>query len=191
MNTRLATLAAATLALALHAAQPGARAQDPQPSAQPSPQAAAALQASGPTFSSLPAGQAAILAPLQPYWDEMTEVRKRKWIEIANRFPTLTDDEKNRVTLRMQEWAALTPAQRKMARDNFTGAQGLSASDRQAQWEEYQKLSPEARQALIERAQQELQQKRDARSGPMGAAATTRPTPPRGNESVNRQSETR
>jgi hypothetical protein len=168
-----AALSAISLSLVLACTSGHAVAQDGGKSKNGS---APLVQNSGPAFSSLLPEQASVLVPLQPFWDEMNEVRKRKWIEIANRFPTLSDDEKNRVTLRMQEWAALTPAQRKQVRDNFTGAQGLSASDRQAQWEEYQKLSPEARQALIERAQQELQQKRDAKAGPVGAAATTRPS---------------
>lgn len=133
----------------------------------------------GPPFSSLTPYQAEVLKPLQPVWDEMGDIRKRKWIEIANRLPTLSDDEKNRVTQRMQEWASLTPEQRKQARDNFSEAMGKSSAERQAQWEEYQKLSPEARQALIERAQQELKQRREAAvassKGPVGAAATTRP----------------
>lgn len=113
-------------------------------------------------------------------WDELGEVRKRKWIEIANRLPTLSDDEKSRITQRMQEWAALTSQQRKQVRDNFTEALGKTAAERQAQWEEYQKLSPEARTALTERAQQELRQRREAAvnqsKAPVGAAATTRPS---------------
>lgn len=120
------------------------------------------------------------MKPLQPVWDELGEVRKRKWIEIANRLPTLSDDEKNRITQRMQEWAALTSRQRTQVRDNFTEAMGKTAAERQAQWEEYQKLSPEARAALAERAQQELRQRREAAAGnpkaPVGAAATTRPS---------------
>lgn len=139
---------------------------------------AAPLLASGPAFSSLTPYQAEVLKPLQPVWDEMEDVRKRKWIEIANRLPTLSDDEKGRVQQRMQEWAALTPAQRRQARDNFSEAKGRSAAERQAQWEEYQKLSPEARQALAERAQQELRHKRETPENgkPVGAAATTRPS---------------
>jgi len=147
-----------------------------QAASQPAP-AAATQTAVGPPFSSLTPYQAEALKPLQPVWDELGDVRKRKWIEIANRLPTLSDDEKARVTQRMQEWAALTPAQRRQVRDNFTEAMSRTAAQRQAQWEEYQKLSPEARQALVERAQQELRQKREAAAtnGPVGAAATTRP----------------
>lgn len=132
----------------------------------------------GPPFSALTPYQAEALKPLQPVWDELGDVRKRKWIEIANRLPTLSDDEKSRITQRMQEWAALTPGQRRQVRDNFTEAMTKSAAERQAQWEEYQKLTPEARQALVDRAQQELRQKRDAAANqtPMGAAATTRPS---------------
>jgi len=134
--------------------------------------------APGPAFSSLTPYQADVLKPLQSVWDELGDVRKRKWIEIANRLPTLTDDEKNRVLQRMQEWAALSSEQRKVVRDNFSEAMNRPSAERQSQWEEYQKLSPEARQALAERARQELKQKRDASSpsGPVGAAATTRPS---------------
>jgi len=140
----------------------------------------------GPAFSTLTPYQAEVLRPLQPVWDELGEVRKRKWIEIANRLPTLTDDEKSRVIQRMQEWASLSPEQRRQARDNFSGAMNRTSAERQAQWEEYQKLSPEARQALIDRAQAELRQKREAAagSGPVGAAATTRPAMRPQNNSV-------
>lgn len=167
-----------------HAQPAGAQAQPPSAS-----KSAATQTPLGPPFSSLNAYQAEVLKPLQPVWDELGEVRKRKWIEIANRLPTLSDDEKNRVTQRMQEWASLTSEQRRQVRDNFSEAMGKTAAERQAQWEEYQKLSPEARAALAERAQQELRQRREssqnAAKPPVGAAATTRPGNNSGNNSGN------
>jgi len=191
LATAIATIALSLSAWSFAQNVPSAGASATAPATSPSPASTGTGASSnskttltqtplGPPFSNLTAYQAEVLKPLQPVWDELGEVRKRKWIEIANRLPTLSDDEKNRITQRMQEWAALTSQQRRQVRDNFTEAMGKTAAERQAQWEEYQKLSPEARAALAERAQQELRQRREAAASnpkaPVGAAATTRPS---------------
>jgi hypothetical protein len=127
----------------------------------------------GPSFSSLTANQKTVLAPLEPFWEEMTEVRRKKWMEIANRFPSMSEEEQSRVKVRMQEWATLSPAQRKLVRENFVDSQKVSKTQKQAQWEEYQKLSDEEKRALAEQASKKPAKAPDA-AGPMGAAATTR-----------------
>jgi len=127
----------------------------------------------GPSFSSLSANQKSVLAPLEPFWDEMAEVRRKKWMEIANRFPSTGEEEQARVKIRMQEWATLSPAQRKLVRENFVDSQKVSKTQKQMQWEEYQKLSDEEKRLFIEQASKNQVKSSDT-AGPMGAAAATR-----------------
>ncbi len=133
-----------------------------------------ALNVQGPSFSSLSANQKTVLAPLEPFWEEMAEVRRKKWMEIANRFPSMSEEEQGRVKVRMQEWASLSPAQRKLVRENFVDSQKVSKSQKQTQWEEYQKLSDEEKRTLLENLPKK-QVKTPENMGPVGAAATTRP----------------
>ncbi|MCE2679088.1 MAG: DUF3106 domain-containing protein [Burkholderiales bacterium] len=132
-----------------------------------------ALNVQGPSFSSLSANQKTVLAPLEPFWEEMAEVRRKKWMEIANRFPSMPEEEQGRVKVRMQEWASLSPAQRKLVRENFVDSQKVSKSQKQTQWEEYQKLSDEEKRTLLENLPKK-QVKTPENTGPVGAAATTR-----------------
>jgi hypothetical protein len=131
------------------------------------------LHPQGPSYSSLSANQKNVLAPLEPFWEEMTEVRRKKWMEIANRFPSMSEEEQGRVKVRMQEWASLSPAQRKLVRENFVDSQKVSKSLKQTQWEEYQKLSDEEKRTLLENLPKK-QVKTPENMGPVGAAATTR-----------------
>jgi hypothetical protein len=52
----------------------------------------------------------------------------------------------------MSEWARLTPSERGQARLRFEEARSVPAPDRNARWQAYQALPPDARQRLAERA---------------------------------------
>jgi len=92
--------------------------------------------------------QHAALAPLRKDWSAIDADRKRKWLEMAAKFPSMTPDDRSRVQDRMAEWARLSPAERGRARLQFQETRKLSPKDRQERWEAYQSLPAEQRQAL-------------------------------------------
>ncbi|MFN7834511.1 MAG: DUF3106 domain-containing protein [Burkholderiaceae bacterium] len=128
-------------------------------------------------WSTLNPTQKSILKPLEQTWTEMPEIRRKKWSEIAKRYPLMTDDEKARMQERMREWAALTPEQRRLARENYRRVQNFPKDERQQQWEQYQQLSDEEKQSLSEQARRARQGWTDP-ARPAGAAAYTRPRTP-------------
>jgi len=116
------------------------------------PVVAAGPAAEGAAWSKLTAAQKQVLAPLQRDWPGLDAQRREKWVEVASRFNTLPAEEQVRVKERMVEWARMTPAQRTRARLVFQEARQLPADERQARWQAYRSLSPEARQALAQQA---------------------------------------
>lgn len=106
----------------------------------------------GVTWSSLSANQRKALKPLEAEWGRIDGPRRSKWIEIADKFHTLSPDEQGRVQNRMAEWAKLTPKERGQARLNYKEAQQVPAQERKARWEAYQALPPEERKQLAARA---------------------------------------
>lgn len=109
-------------------------------------------QADGTAWTSLSQGQRKALKPLEAEWGRIDGPRQSKWLEIADRFHTLSPAEQARVQTRMEEWAKLTPKQRGQARMNFKEAQQVPAQERKARWEAYQALPPEERKQLAARA---------------------------------------
>lgn len=100
-----------------------------------------------PLWSELAPKQQAVLAPLAAEWDNMDTNRRKKWVAIANRFPKMKADEQQRLQSRMQDWAALTPAQRRVARENFQSLQQLPRAQRgevKQKWQEHQQSAPPA-----------------------------------------------
>jgi hypothetical protein len=149
------------LALVSLAIAAGAQAQPP---AEPTKKPAAAKPAAAkpravkadvrPAWAELTAEQQQVLAPLKADWDTLEPDRRLKWIAIAKRYPRMKPQEQQRVQRRMQTWAALSPEQRRIARENYK--QLAKATPRQAPkknlsqaWAEYQALSPYERQSLV------------------------------------------
>lgn len=124
-----------------------------------------AAEETGPGWASLSAAQQHALEPLQPHWSTLTEAQKHKWISLAGKFHKLSAANQAKVHERMTAWAALTPQQRNRARLNFAETQRITAPAKQEQWDAYQALSEEARQALAARAAAQ----------PQGAAMDVRP----------------
>jgi hypothetical protein len=86
--------------------------------------------------------QQKILAPLAPEWDRMDAVRRKKWVEIADKYPRMKPQEQQRLQKRMVDWAKLTPAQRAAARDKYQAMKKLPPDKRRevtAQWQRYQR----------------------------------------------------
>jgi hypothetical protein len=92
--------------------------------------------------------QQVALEPLMAEWDHMEAVRKQKWLDIANRYASMTPDEQQRVQERMRAWLKLTPEERRVARENYTLTKKIDKSQKSAQWEQYQQLPEEEKRKL-------------------------------------------
>lgn len=114
--------------------------------------ASAASTEQGPPWASLKPAQREALKPLEREWPGIDGLRKTKWLEIAERFPSLPPQDQQRMQTRMADWAKLTPIERSQVRLNYQEAKQTPAPDRQASWEAYQALSLEQRRELADRA---------------------------------------
>lgn len=108
---------------------------------------------SKPLWIELSAAQKLALAPLSPEWDKMSELGKKKWLEIANRYATMKPDEQARLQERMRDWVKLTPEQRMAARENYAKSTQLKPEHKSAQWQQYQQLSEEEKKRLADENQ--------------------------------------
>ena len=70
-----------------------------------------------------------MLAPLQPEWGQLDTLRRKKWVSIADRYPTMKPAEQQRLQKRMQEWAKLTPDERRAAREKYQSLKKAPASE--------------------------------------------------------------
>ncbi|HMN84207.1 MAG TPA: DUF3106 domain-containing protein [Burkholderiaceae bacterium] len=101
-----------------------------------------------PLWSELTPRQQQLLQPFAEQWNGLPVEEKRAWKALAERFPKLSAAERSHAVKRISEWAALTPEQRKIARQNFRIAKSLPKDERVAQWEQYQALTDEQRSVL-------------------------------------------
>ena len=76
--------------------------------------------------------------PLQAEWEQLDTTRRRKWVDIANRYPTMKQAEQKRLQKRMQEWAQLTPDERRAAREQYRALKKIPPQQRKEKWQEYQ-----------------------------------------------------
>ena len=104
-----------------------------------------------PLWSELTPAQRTVLAPLEPQWNTLTKEEKRPWLALAERLPKMKAAERARAEKRIREWAALTPEQRRLARNNYRLAKKLPKEQRVATWEQYQQMTPE-QQAVLRQA---------------------------------------
>ena len=135
-----ALLALSLALLALLSAQPSQAAQPPK---------------KPPVWEELASEQQEILAPLSGNWDDLDNVRRRKWLAIAKRYPSMTPEEQARAKRRMEAWATLSPEQRQEARKGFKSIEKLPAEKKQAlreSWETYRQLPEEKRRELAAEA---------------------------------------
>jgi hypothetical protein len=115
--------------------------------------ALAAPETAPPAWSALTPSQRQALRPLQPTWDSTDSQRKKKWIEVAERFPQMPPEERQRVQERMAAWAAMSPPERARARVQFQETRRIGAEERQARWQAYQSLPEGERKRLAQAAQ--------------------------------------
>ena len=101
-----------------------------------------------PLWRELSRAQQLALAPLQPEWDQMDGVRKRKWLEMSRRFASMNPEEQQRVHERMRQWIRLTPEERNLARENYSKVRKLAPGEKAATWESYKRLSTDQKRRL-------------------------------------------
>ena len=111
-----------------------------------------AKKAPRPPWSELTPAQQEVLAPLKRDWEELDTTRRKKWIAIADRYPTMKPAAQKRLQKRMHAWAQLTPAERQEARERYKRLRKLSRERRkeiQEQWEESQANAADTAQDAI------------------------------------------
>lgn len=130
---------------------------------------------SQPSWSELNAEQKRVLAPLSAEWDKLDGFRRKKWLGIAQRYPSLSVEEQARMQRRMTDWAKLTPDERKRARDKYKSLQQATPEKKESvklKWQEYKEL-PESEKS---RLKAEAAQKPTPRPAP-SKKATAPPKP--------------
>ena len=105
-------------------------------------------------WSTLNEDQRLILAPLEEDWSSLTVARQKKWVDVANRYPSMSDADKSTLQSRMSEWAGLSTTERQRARDNYLRILNISAEKKAAAWESYQQLSAEDKKLLAQKRAQ-------------------------------------
>ncbi len=106
-----------------------------------------------PSWAQLTPQQRQTLAPLAKDWDALENIRRKKWLGIAARYPNMKLDDQLRMQKRMREWAALSPSERDKVRDSYKDFQQLPADQKHAvrqKWEAYSSLPPDERQQVRE-----------------------------------------
>jgi len=121
------------------------------PAAHP-PKMTKVVSSAAPTWNELSAVQKHVLEPLAPDWDKLKPTTRKKWLEISNRYASMTPAEQERLQARMRGWVTLTPEQRRIARENYARANKLDTEQRALRWQQYQQLSEQQKEELAEQA---------------------------------------
>jgi hypothetical protein len=116
--------------------------------AAPVPDSRSVLPINQPKWAELSAFQQETLAPLQGAWNALPAAKKRSWLALTEKMPAMNPADRAAAQQRIREWAALSPEQRRMARDNYRLAKSLDRDERLATWESYQQMTPEQRSVL-------------------------------------------
>jgi len=109
----------------------------------------------GPSWVELPPRQQQILAPLAADWDQFDAGRRKKWLEIADRYPKMGAEEQARLQAQMDAWSKLTPEQRHAARTKYRNVLKASPEQKEAlkhMWNQYQALPEDQKQHFKEAA---------------------------------------
>jgi len=124
--------------------------------AQTSPSAAegktAAIPAKKPdgTWESLKPSQQQILAPLESDWDYMPPDSRKKWMQVVNIYPKMSEQDQQRLQSRMASWSKLSQKERRIARENYLSSLKFPAEKKAEAWTAYQKLSDEQKKKLAD-----------------------------------------
>ena len=127
------------------------------PASKPTPASATAASKilatnPNPSWAALTSQQKNALSPLAAEWDKMGELRKKKWLGIADKYAAMKPEEQTRLHERMSAWVKLTPEQRMDARENFTRTTQINPEQKSARWQQYQQLTEEQKKQLAAEA---------------------------------------
>ncbi len=106
-----------------------------------------------PSWTQLSLQQKKVLAPLVNDWDKLEDISRKKWLGVAERYPSMKPNEQKRMQNRMREWADLSPAQRAKIRDSYKDFNQLPPEQKKVvkkKWEAYSNLSSEEQQRVRE-----------------------------------------
>jgi hypothetical protein len=109
------------------------------------------------TWEGLKPEQQKILAPLESDWDYMLPDSRKKWIQVANLYPKMSETDQQRLQSRMTSWSKLSQKDRRIARENYLSSLKFPAEKKAEAWSAYQKLSDEQKKKL---AQAEVNKKK-------------------------------
>ena len=100
------------------------------------------------TWDGLKPNQQAILAPLESDWDYLNPESRKRWIQVANLYPKMSEQEQQRLQSRMASWSNLSQKDRRIARENYLASLKFPADKKAEAWSAYQKLSEEQKKKL-------------------------------------------
>jgi Protein of unknown function (DUF3106) len=101
-----------------------------------------------PLWLDLTAPQQNFLKPLQAQWYALSATERKSWVSLADKLPKMNPAAQKKAAARVNEWAALSQEQRRLARENYRLAQNLPKEEREAQWEKYRSMTPAQRSVL-------------------------------------------
>lgn len=133
-----------------------------------------------PAWAELTADQQGVLEPLKTDWDQLSTSRKKTWVGIASRYPSMKPEEQQRVQMRMQKWAKLTPEQRRAARERYRSIGKLPPEKRESlrqHWAEYQALHPGEKRMLDAPATADPADRRKRRAATATQTSPQKPSP--------------
>jgi hypothetical protein len=90
---------------------------------------------------------------------------RKKWVQVANLYPKMSEADQQRLQSRMTSWSNLSQKDRRLARENYLSSLKFPAEKKAEAWSAYQKLSDEQKKKL---AQAEVNKKK-----PTAASAPT------------------
>jgi len=102
------------------------------------------------TWEGLRTEQQKILAPLESDWDYMLPESRKKWIQVANLYPKMSETDQQRLQSRMTSWSNLSQKDRRIARENYLSSLKFPAEKKAEAWSAYQKLSDEQKKKLAQ-----------------------------------------
>jgi len=112
-----------------------------------------ALGPSQPAWKNLTPARQEALKPLAGQWDKFDDLRKKKWLAVADKYPGMKPEEQKRLQTRMADWVKLTPEQRRTARETYKSTQAVPVEQKKAEWQQYQSLTDAQKKQLAAQAE--------------------------------------
>ena len=103
-----------------------------------------------PLWGDLNAAQRSVLEPFGAQWNTWPAQEKRVWVSLADKFPQYSPAQQIRAKQRIKDWAALSPEQRRLARQNYRLANQLAKPELDDQKKRYEGMTHEQRTVLRE-----------------------------------------